>query len=323
MRVLIIIRNWNEWINKKRNPVWSRDEHIFCFSSRLYPTGSVLSAIEKILSCKSSRLSYMHVRPKKWFQTSEGLKTTPCGAPSPWNVWTCPYTSTTLEGSGTISQFGKVTVEKSPSKATPRSMSAKLTDNQLSIYTIFFEDIWMRIFFLPERNVVHTKKLDLSCWLSSWRVELCIKPHKKEKKTCWGTLGPSLLVNMCSEIVKDSARQHWHKRQRSFPRDHVHPTPQHPHPCKTKTESNTSLSSLLRTHDNNDKKNKNETSVNSPASYRDKNTRINLAERFLVFCFVCVCRQSQVKCPMIRRCHKATTVHGCRSLQGSTPLLSW
>lgn len=44
-------------------------------------------------------------------------------------------------------------------------------------------------------------------------------------------------------------------------------------------------------------------------------------------CLVCV-RQSQVKCwgsrgEMSRRRHKATTVHGCLSLQGSTPLLSW
>lgn len=47
----------------------------------------------------------------------------------------------------------------------------------------------------------------------------------------------------------------------------------------------------------------------------------------ILFVFVCF-RQSQVKWwgswgQMIRRCHKATTVHGCLSLQGSTPLLSW
>lgn len=48
--------------------------------------------------------------------------------------------------------------------------------------------------------------------------------------------------------------------------------------------------------------------------------------RLLSFLFVLGRVRSSVRVQrghVIRRCHKATTVQGCLSLQGSTPLLSW
>ncbi len=93
-----------------------------------------------------------------------------------------------------------------PSKATPSSMSAKLRDDQLSIYSIFFEDVWWSLnetTVCSERAEWSTWKLELSCWLSSWReiqstLELC-------DKTLGGSLCPSLLMTMGSKIVEDFA----------------------------------------------------------------------------------------------------------------------
>lgn len=57
-------------------------------------------------------------------------------------------------------------------KATPSLMSAKLRDNQLSIYSIFFEDVWGSLnetTVCSQRAEWSTRELELSCWLSSWR----------------------------------------------------------------------------------------------------------------------------------------------------------
>lgn len=69
-----------------------------------------------------------------------------------------------------------------PSKAIPSSMSAKLRDNQLSIYSMFFEDmgwslkVWKTT--VCSQRAEWSTRIELSCWLSSWReiqstLELC------------------------------------------------------------------------------------------------------------------------------------------------------
>ncbi len=124
-----------------------------------------------------------------------------------------------------------------PSKATPSSMSAKLRDNQLSIYSIFFEDVWWSLnetTVCSERAEWSTRKLELSGWLSSWReiqstLELCDKTLGGHCVQAYWWLWVARLWRIL--------QQHSHKRQCSFPLSSlflteepheqvVHPTPQ-------------------------------------------------------------------------------------------------
>lgn len=126
-----------------------------------------------------------------------------------------PYTPMTLEGSGTISQLRQCR-SHAPSKATPSLMSAKLRDNQLSIYSILFEDVWWSLNETTVccQRVEWSTRESLNCWLSSGRgnavstLELCDKTLSYCVQAYWW-----LPVARLWKILQ----QHWPKRQCSFP----------------------------------------------------------------------------------------------------------
>lgn len=214
------------------------------------------------------------------------------------------------------------------SKATPSSMSAKLRNNQLSIYSIFYEDlwwkVWMRLFVFREQSGPHkTLKCPIDC-----PVEGKCSLHLSCVIKLWGSLGPSLWL-WAARLWK-ILQQHRHKRQCSFslaslslteePRAQVvYPTPQTS--MQTKKKNPTSQQSSA------DSQYKMTTikheSIHQLLMEIKTNEPANRKILFVLFVLGRVRSSERGHGVMIQRCHKATTVHGCLSLQGSTPLLSW
>lgn len=187
---------------RNKNPVW--------WEMSKYISVRV-DTIKKILCFNSSRFFLNRFLPARWFdkllifQTSKGSKfNTFSGASESRPCWilTCPYMPMTLEDGGTISQLRQLR-SHAPSKATPSSMSAKLRDNRLSIYSIFFEDVsWVRLqFVLREQS---RPRESLNC-PADCPVEGKRSLHLSCVTKPWGSLCPSLLMTMGSKIVEDSA----------------------------------------------------------------------------------------------------------------------
>lgn len=242
-----------------------------------------VSTVPDISLAVFSRLVWQRTSDVSKPQNDSGIsKSRPC------KILTCPYMPVTLEGGGIISQLRQLR-SHAPSKATPSSMSAKLRNNQLSIYSIFFEEeeVWMRQqFVLREQTGPHESlNCPADCPVEgkhSLHMSCVIKP--------WGSLCPSLLMTMGSKIVENFATA---LTQTAVFISFIFSLLDRGTLWASCASGSSNIlakaiqqvSSLWRTHDNIN----NETSVNSPASCKEKKNK--KTERFLSFCF----RQSQVK----------------------------
>lgn len=138
--------------------------------------------------------------------------------------------------------------------------------------------------------------------MSRWRIKIQSSPKPLKD------LRPSLFMTAESEAVEDSATAVTHMAvfiSLTGKKLHIQLLK---HPCKLKKKKK-KFSSSWWSHGDMNKNNK--TSVNSPVSYKDKNTRTT--PRRNSFCFACI-MQSQVKGNGLRGCEDVIRPRQCRGV---------
>lgn len=139
------------------------------------------------------------------------------------------------------------------SKAIPSLMSAKLRDNQLSIYSMFFADMgWsLKETTVCSQRAEWSTRIELSCWLSSWReiqstLELCEETSEVPVSKLIDDYGSQDCGRFCN-VIDTNGSVHFLIFSTAEPHAKLC-TRLLRHPCKPRGIQQ--VSSLRRTHDN-------------------------------------------------------------------------